>query len=274
MIVYKKKTIFLTVALLLISLMYTHSIESFSLPAFMTRFIAAREHDSLTKECTFEPYSNIEITAATGTLLIKSWNQPKALIEATKTGSPEALSNTTIYTKQQGKLLSIVTRVKEQSTPASIDYQLLVPEHTHIKIRSSGTAPVKIRHIAGTIDIAIAAGSIDIQDSAQTVLAKTNKGSIKLKQKAFTPQDSIFLETAQGSIALFIGRQTHAQLTARTQRGSITCTKHLITLDNRTMPLTYQAWQAYQRDIQGKLGQGGAPITLETTKGTITINDY
>ena len=271
MIVYNKKAVWITLTLLLMSSMPTKSV---SLPTFISRFVLPREHDSLTKECTLEPQSTVDITAISGTVLIKSWNQPKALIEATKTGTAQALSNTTIYTKQQGKLLSISTRVKEQNTPASIDYQLLVPENTHIKIRSSGTTGVKIRHVAGSITISLAAGPIDIQDSSHAVLAKTNNGSIKLKQKAFDDQSSIFLETAQGSIILSIGRQTHAQLTARTQRGTITCNKHLVTLDSRTMPLNYKAWQTFQRDIQGKLGQGGAPITLETTKGTIFIDDY
>jgi DUF4097 and DUF4098 domain-containing protein YvlB len=269
--VYKKKTIWVAITFLL---MISTCTQSVSLPAFISRFVSPREHDSLTKECPLEPQSTIDITAITGTILIKSWNQPKALIEATKTGTTQALSNTTIYTKQQGKLLSISTRTKEPNNIASIDYQLLVPENTHIKIRSSGTTGVKIRHISGTITISLAAGPIDIQDSSQAVLAKTNNGPIKLKQKAFDDQNSIFLETAQGPITLAIGRQTHAQLTARTQRGTITCNKHVVTLDSRTMPLNYQAWQAFQRDIQGKLGQGGAPITLETAKGTIFIDDY
>lgn len=238
-----------------------------------SKLLQKQETEAIAKEYTLTVQTTFNITIGTGAITIKSGAPHKAFLEATKQGSLEALQATTMYVKQNGNTFTLETRSKEsQEAQAHIDYLLIVPENSTIKLKNSGTSAVKIKQVQGAIDVALNEGTIEILDSTNTVLAKTNKGNIRVKQKSFPPTSSIFLETFNGNIALTLPRSTHATFQARTQCGSIE-TKQPITLNSRVMALNAGTWQQFKRDIEGKLGLGGAPITLETTNGTITLDE-
>ncbi len=236
-----------------------------------SKLLQKNETELISKEYTLATPSTFNITVGSGSITIKSWSQNKVLIEATKYGSLSELQATSIYAKQTNNLFALETRSKESSA-ASVDYLLIVPENSSIRLKNNGSSTVKIKQVSGSLDIALNEGTIEIHDSTNTVVAKTNKGNIKVKQKKFTPTSSIFLETLKGNIALTLPRGTNATIQARTYNGSIE-TKQPITLSTRIMPLNATTWQQFRRDIEGKLGLGGAPITLETTNGTITLDE-
>jgi hypothetical protein len=213
-----------------------------------------------------------------GTLTVKPWNQNKIIIEAEKIGTAQELKDTSIAIKApvaQAKPshLTITTRGIPEQKAATVNYTLMVPEHTALLVRSSSQGIVKIKQLDGSLDISLAEGDIDIANATTSVSAKTGKGTIKLKQKKLGERESIFLENGQGDVYIYLPRETQATVHARTLNGTVT-SAHAITLQPQTVRLNKETWERIKKEVDGTLGTGGAPITLEATKGNISIEEY
>ena len=132
-----------------------------------------------------------------------------------------------------------------------------------------------MKGITGDIDISLEEGSIEITDSEKTVNAKTGLGDIIVHQKKFDDPYSIFLQSHRGNITLHLPSETKATLQAKTHTGSI-LSDHLVTLAPLSLKLNKDEWERLKKNIEGTLGglKGGAPITLEATKGTIRLKEY
>ncbi len=262
-----KKLLF---ALALLSQVYHKSVEAFNVNSLWRR--AEQEH--ITKEYQIDTGSAIVITNTDGSITIKPWDQQKIMIEATKKGSAEELKATTLSCKSFGSDATITTRVAQDQKSAAVDYTIMVPEETKIRIVQT-KGPVKIKGVRGNLDVSVQDGEIDIIDATNIVTAKTGKGDIKIQQKKFGPKESLFVETLKGTITLHLPRETQAQLHAKTGAGSIT-SDHPVTLAPITVKLNKDGWDRLKKDVEGTLGggKGGAPITLETSKGNILIKEY
>lgn len=237
------------------------------------------EHELFQKDEPLEDNSTIEINGLEGKVSVKSWSQKKMIIEAEKVGSQEELKSTTIGVKKS-KIpqtttthVTITTRVAPDKKPASVNYNLMVPEHCSILIRLGQKGSIKIKHMQGRVDISTLEGDIEITDSTSTVTAKTGKGSIKLKQKKFGDASSILLESGRGNIYVYLPRDTKAALHARTLQGVVT-SNHPVSRTSFAEKQNKESWERIKREIDGTLGGGGAPITLESTRGNIVIEEY
>lgn len=268
----------------LITLLLACSIPYFSLYSFNPKKLISNmwqktEQELFQKDEPLEDKSTIEINGIEGKVSIKSWSQKKMIIEAEKVGTQEELKNTTIGVKKSKMAQSsathvtITTRVASDKKAAAVNYNLMVPEQCSIIVRLSQKGAVKIKHMQGRVDISTLEGDIEITDSTSSVAAKTGKGSIKLKQKKFSDASSILLESGRGSIYLHLARDTKATLHARTLQGVVT-SEHPISRTSFPEKQNKESWERIKREIDGTLAGGGAPITLESTRGTITIEEY
>jgi hypothetical protein len=261
--------------LLYLCSVYQISLYSFNPKKIINDFWKKTEQEEMHKDLSLPDGSTVELSAQEGSILIKPWNQQKISIEAQKSGTQEELKDTTIAIKApQAKTapLTITTRTPEQKKAAIVNFTLIVPPHTSLIIRgSSGT--VKVMDIDGMLDVSLAQGDIDISNATKSVIAKTGEGVIKVKQKQLDKKDSLFTENGSGNTHLYIPRETPATVHARTLAGVVT-SEHAITLAPQTVKLNKDTWARIKKEIDGTIGTGGAPITLEATKGNISIEEY
>lgn len=160
----------------------------------------------------------------------------------------------------------------DPSSSVTVDYTIAVPKDIGRIMVTSQLGPVTVEE--GTncpLDVATSRGTITIHEAAQSLTAKTGRGTIFITQKKLDPKGSLFIETIEkGDIKLALPKKINADLNARTFRGTLTCTIP-ITLAARTTVLTKESWGRMRREARGTLGSSGPPITIDVTKGDITI---
>ncbi len=261
----------------------TLSLTVYHIPAYSInlKFWEKTETENITKDIPVQKNSQVNLFNTQGSYTIKPWNQQKIALEVEKSGTIEQLQATMIISKVVGKEASITTQLKEGESSANVQYTLRVPEDASIKITQT-KGPVTINGINGDIDVSLEQGSVDIKGSTRTVIAKTGSGTITLKQRNLVEPNSIFLQAHKGNIELYLPRETRATLQANVGRGTI-ISDHPVTMTLTTKLDKYWV-DRIKKDISGVLGtfkdtdeleklRGSAPITLEATKGNITIKE-
>lgn len=248
----------------------TSYIRSFSISDWFTR---AHVETLPAKEYKVSANSTLEIRNIKGSINVKSWDhESKIALDVVKKGTEQALHDTTIGIVHKESNL-IITTYSSSPHIATIDYTLMVPQNAQLSTVSTEKGDIKIKQVRSSMRVTASEGNIEISDSVQSVIAKTNKGYIRVRQRTLTEPSSLFLETLQGNVYLSLPRNTNALLQARTQNGTIT-SEQPITLNTITTKLNKEFWNSIKSDIKGILGDGGAPITIDVTKGTIALTQY
>lgn len=246
---------------------------AFSTPKFISRLWQKNEQEVLKKSYDIKPDGTLKIDNIQGNIQVKTWDKDKIEIEATKTGTVEDLKNTTLSVKSNSDQVSITTKVPENAQAATVQYSIMVPEKAKIHLAIAEKGTIKIEHPMGPVDVATDDGAIDITDSTNIVTAKNRTGKMTIKQKKFSGDSCLFLESFNGDIYLYLPRETKANLQAKTIGGLIT-SEYPVTLYPITMKLNKDSWSRIKKEVKGTLSDGGAPITIETTKSNIYINEY
>jgi len=232
------------------------------------------EKEQIKQEYAVKEDCIITLYNTEGSITIKEWPHAKIAIEAVKQGTKQEQLQTTIGAQASEKEARITTRVKQDQKSSKVDYMLMVPEKATIKITQTH-GPVSVRGVQGSLDISLENGAIDITESTASVIAKTGAGAITVKQKKFGQPHTLFLESLKGNIELYLPRETKALVHAKAGIGNIT-SDHPVTLAPVTMKLNKANWERMKKEVDGALGgvEGGAPITIEVTKGDIVIKEY
>lgn len=234
-------------------------------------FTSAKEDSPIKKEFAVTPDVFIELESMSGDVTVKTWNQPIVSLEAIKRGSVEQLQATNVRITASPKQIQITTSV-EHDKAAIVTYNLMVPKTASLTIALSQRGAIKIKKVEGSISVKTHEGPITIHGSVGSIVAKTTYGAISLKAKELPAKSSLFLETFKGAIELMLPSGTNAHLNARTVQGTVTSTIPL-TLTPQTLLLNRESWARFKKEALGTLGNGGAPITIESTKGNIIITE-
>ena len=234
----------------------------------VTSLFERSKKDILSAEYTVQKNSIISLTNNDGSIEIKTWKKDAMMIEAKKIGKEKELPNTTFSVDTEGRDVTITTESLTQSAPLTINYTLIVPEDSSLIIKNdSGT--IQIKDVQGDIDAQTLVGDIIVENGTNDVHARAPKGSITVEQNKLDHRSSIFLE-AYRSVTLKISPKINANLNAKTLKGKIT-SDFYITLDPITTKLNNGSWKRIKQEIKGTIGSGGAPITIDVTKGNVIL---
>jgi hypothetical protein len=229
-----------------------------------------------TTEHGISPDTIIDLTNLRGAITVTCWNNPRVMIRALKHAPNEAaLEKTTIVTKstQENGLPALKITTKSADNKSSIDFDIIVPKNAPLRIISEQKGDIKIKDSTGNIVATTHEGSIKLNRTTGSIHAQTYAGSIIVKLKSFLDTSSLLLKTHNGNITVKVDPLINAYLDAKTGNGSVRSDVPL-TLDPITIALTKDAKKQFFKQIRGTFGNGVAPITLEATKGDITIEKY
>lgn len=214
---------------------------------------------------------NIILKNHTGSITVSTWNQDKIMLEANKHGKEHELPNTTVSVKQAKKTTTIKTTSNTKSNPLPTDYTLIIPQHSCLTITNSN-GPLHVKDTYGALNLETLSGSIKLENIQGSVHSQAPKGSITLELASLPQENSIFLE-ARKALTVKLTPSINANLNAKTSTGTITSDVY-ITLDPITTKLNKAAWKRMKKTVEGTIGSGGAPITLDSLYGTIHISAF
>lgn len=274
-------------------------------------FLGKKEtQENIMKDYNIHPECMINIKGLAGNVTIKTWEQNKVSLQATKRAAkPEQLPNLGISDFITPHSLTINSTEKEVQPHTAIDYNLTVPSASSINVAvASGNITIN-GPIKGKISATTDNGNVEIEQANNTIIANATKtGSIKIKQakahiKTTTNKGNISITQSHNSIIatseygsidvkaanvpatakikltanvgvinVQLPKDINADLQACTKKGSI-ISQHAITLKPRTTTLDAKAWRQFKEQVDGILGSGEATIVLSTNKGNIKILD-
>ncbi|MCX6565176.1 MAG: DUF4097 family beta strand repeat-containing protein [Candidatus Aminicenantes bacterium] len=216
-----------------------------------------------------------------GFIRVTTWDRNEVEISAKKiaTRRKENLDRVKIEVEALGSAVRVDTIYEKfRNVRVKVNYEVKVPEGVILEaIRSTngdieltgrfadvkaGTTngDILVEGGDGRIDLSTTNGTIRGRNLRGSVAADTTNGSIHLELDEV--KNDIRADTTNGSINLRLGGAVNAEFSARSTNGSITV----------DFPVTIQGTISSRHRIQGRIGDGGPAIELETTNGSIRVN--
>jgi len=246
--------------------------------------LAGEEYkEDFSKSLPLKAGDRFSLENVNGGVTIATWKEDKVDIKAVKTArrNKEDLDKVEIRVDEASGLVSVkaIWPKFPRRANVNVEFTVMVPEGVNLSEVETVNGGVDISGRYGRIEAGTTNGSITVKDAAGEleagttngnihvdrfegrVEAETTNGSIKLQEVTF--KDGISAETTNGSITLAVAspETLNADLSARTTNGSVTV----------DFPITLQNLKGSKKHIEGKIGQGGPRIELETTNGSIKL---
>jgi hypothetical protein len=195
-------------------------------------------------------------------------------VEGGAHGEVRVLARVTAQSRDAGDARALAEEVRVVALPGSVEalgprtlgreswsvgFRIDVPERTDLRLRSTNGSIV-VRDVHGTADVQTTNGGITLERLAGDVRGRTTNGGARV-ELAGTAWEGAGLEvrTTNGSVRVRAPEGYSADVEARTTNGSI----------RTDFPLTVQG--RVGRRLEGRLGDGGAPIRLRTTNGSVRL---
>jgi DUF4097 and DUF4098 domain-containing protein YvlB len=255
-----------------ILLIISHSTHAFSWQDVTAYFNSHKEDLPIKKEFAVNTAVLVELEGISGDVTVKGWNKSVLALEAIKKGPIECLDATNIRITVSPQTVTLATTAPQEK-PCSVRYNLMVPRQASLKIHLKQQGNITVHNVEGTLSVKTYQGNISLEGTVGNSTAKTTYGTIDVIVKELPSTSSLFLETFKGSVALTVPKTTNASLAAKTITGTVTSDIPL-TLACQTITLNRQAWARCKKEAVGTFGNGGAPVTIEATKGNVTISGH
>lgn len=225
---------------------------------------AAEEKEDFNKSFNLNSHGTISLENVNGSVVIKTWNEPRVEVHAIKSGpSQEKLNLVKIDINSQPDQLKIDTVYPKEirNVNVVVKYEITVPKTVNLSKIETVNGSVEITGIEGYIKTQTVNGSINIT-GGNTVFAETVNGSIKAKLSDFSTNEKAKFETVNGSINLYLSNSINADLEAETVNGKITA----------DVPIATSNFSE-KKHLKGKIGKGGPKLNLGTVNGSIVISN-
>jgi hypothetical protein len=182
---------------------------------------------------------------------------------ASEQAAKEALSRIEIVEQVSEQEVRIETRVPKTGMfgqgGLEVRYLVKVPAGVELNVRTVNGG-VNLANVSGTLRADTTNGGIDARGLSGSLEAGTTNGGIDVQMDKVAT-GGVKLETTNGGINLRIPKDTPATISARLTNGRI---------DASSVEIQAQG-EISRRRLDGTMNGGGAPITLQTTNGGITI---
>jgi len=218
-----------------------------------------------------------------GGVAVSTWKEDKVEIKAVKIArNDEAdLKEVEIQVEQGAGSVSVkaVWPKFPRRAQVTVEFEVKVPEGVHLEGVETVNGGVELTGRYGRIELGTTNGSITVENAAGDLKAGTTNGGVRvegfegrvnadttngsIRLRGLTFKDGVEAETTNGSITLAIvsPETVNADLRAGTTNGHVSV----------DFPVTLQNLHQSRRRIEGRIGQGGAEISLHTTNGSITL---
>jgi len=281
------------VALLSIML-YTPLDALFSFKKIGTFFNKPAHEHSIHKEFCVKPNAIVSIENKYGNIYIKKeWTQNSIAVAATKKiATKDANDDVTIIEESNEQSLNIKTVATKPKSKSSMDLTIIIPRNITLNLITANGNITLNDGISGDITTSTQngnitlhnphanvkaetynKGNITITDSKKNVIAKSNKGAIKVQCKELHADNKIWVKTNSGAVTLDLPEQINAELQAKTNKGTLTCDAP-VTIKSYTTALNKQSWNRFKREVDGIIGTnniGDAEIKVVAQSSSIKI---
>jgi len=250
---------------------------------FLFTSLQAEEHkEDFNKVVPLSAKGAFSLDNVNGAVTITTWTEGKVEIRAAKTTNKDAknLEKVKIQVESANDSVSVKTVYPErENTGVSVTYDVKVPEGVNLDKVSTVNGKLSITgpfgrvsaetvngrvfadKASGELSLSTTNGDIEALNVRGRIKSNTVNGSIRLAVTAL--ENRITAETVKGSITLQMSapQELNANLRAETVNGSISV----------DFPVSFQNLNKTKHTLEGRMGQGGPQISLQTVNGSIHL---
>jgi len=218
--------------------------------------------ESITQELKLPTHGKVVYQHQRGAITIETWNKPTGMLYIQKEAlSPETVGKIKVQQKKIDGQLNLT--VEQPGHDTIVTTRLVLPAGTNAEITVTECGDITATNSSRSCSLSTKSGAITITTTKiGNIEARSEEGSIIVTGDEFGSTSSLLLTALQGGVFLTLPASINARLDAKTQRAAIT-SDILVTLDPLTLLLTKQGWKEAMLHIQGILGEGGGPITID-----------
>ncbi|HKS41592.1 MAG TPA: DUF4097 family beta strand repeat-containing protein [Blastocatellia bacterium] len=223
--------------------------------------ITSRADIEVKKSFPLNKGAALSIATENGSVSVEGWNRSQAevrIITRGKSNGQDVMSTI----KSDNDNFSLDTRTVSNSENVSV--VIKVPDTLGTIKLSSENGTINVSHLTGSITIEAENGVVKLDDVSGVESVKTENGIIKAQMNSIAKDRPVTFETENGKIELVFGEDFNANLEASTERGFLNADDELGLQIQSTRPLGKRA--------SGRIGKGGAPLTIKTENGGISLS--
>lgn len=204
----------------------------------------------------------VSLKNVNGKVRITGWDRNEVKVDAIKTAeSREVLDNTQIEVDSRPDSIAIRTKSRNERDLGVVDFTLAVPRGAHLDGVHLVNGSLEVEEVNGDIQAKTVNGAITARGlRGQVDLASVN-GRVESGIERLDTAKPVSVKTVNGALELTLPSDAGAQLSARTVHGGL----------ESDFDITVRSTGFRGHSLEGRLGQGGAPVRLETVNGGIRI---
>lgn len=143
----------------------------------------------------------------------------------------------------------------------SVKYEVIVPVSTHLDSVETVNGSVNISGVSGKVVAESVNGDLEVSDLAGDVGLSTVNGSIEAEFTRLEDQQRVNMETVNGRVSIDLPENANADISADTLNGGINASDFGLETEKGFVG----------SDLNGKIGNGGARLNIDTVNGSIKI---
>jgi hypothetical protein len=248
----------------------------------------ARYIDTVEKRFTVTGVPTLSIGTFDGSVEVSTWDRPEVLVVVEKHAFDKQAADRMIVTAEQsGDVINVDVRDRRERGGFNVDFgshsarlTITVPTRAQIEAKTgdgrvavrdvegnvsvhTGDGSIRLEHVSGAVDASSGDGSIDVEGTIARLRARSGDGRVRVHATGGSPTADWSVSTGDGSVVLEVPDQFDADLDATTGDGRV---------DVRDVQFDGGSEDHRRRHVaRGRIGKGGAKITIRTGDGSITV---
>ena len=234
---------------------------------------AGRLFASVTEEETFsyklDDGGRFSLSNVNGSVVVTGGGGDSVEIIATKKAdNQEDLDKIEIEISHSAAEIVVETELGESNrwfshgnNSGSVKYEVIVPVSTHLDSVETVNGNVNISGVSGKVVAESVNGDLEVSDLAGDVGLSTVNGSIEAEFSRLEDQQRVNMETVNGRVSIDLPENADADISADTLNGGINASDFGLETEKGFVG----------SDLNGKIGNGGARVNIDTVNGSIKI---
>jgi DUF4097 and DUF4098 domain-containing protein YvlB len=213
----------------------------------------------------------VSLSNLNGDVRVSAWDRNEVKVDAVKRAfTQERLQEAKIDVRSGPSYVDIKTDYPDNNTwdyrdrreqPASVDYTLTIPRAARLEEVNLVNGALAIEGVTGPVHASSVNGHVTARGLAGTVNLSVVNGRLEATLDGLSDSATVSLSAVNGQVIATIPSDANATVRANTVSGQI----------SNDFGLPVREGEYVGRDLEGRLGRGGARVRLSTVSGTISI---
>jgi DUF4097 and DUF4098 domain-containing protein YvlB len=210
---------------------------------------------------------SVRLANINGSIEITAWDKNEVFVEAEKRAkNPEDLARIHIEVEAQPDHLAIGTVHDKvgflfgSDIRGEVRYKVKVPVGAKLEKISGVNSVLTVSDVHGAVTLQTVNGTIRASGLAGDARIETVNGSVTARFSEVSANQSIEVESVNGSCQVFLPKDVSARISLASVNGSTSC----------DFPITLE--RSTRRALRGTIGSGAIAVKASTVNGSVKLN--